>query len=84
MKIETGCKKGAQTNRHPIKIVKQQIAGDGLLLDYYFLFCYPQILDLFKRLIQIVDEVIDMLCTDAQTDGRWSDVLLGQFLGCHL
>ena len=38
-------------------------------------------LNLVECLLEVIDDVIDMLHTDAQTDGGGSDVLLGQFLG---
>ena len=40
--------------------------------------------NLIKCLRQIVDDVVDMLCANAQTDGRWRDMLFGQFLGREL
>ena len=36
--------------------------------------------NLVQSLSQIIYDVVDVLCTDAQTDGRWRDVLLSQFL----
>ena len=45
--------------------------------------CYI-FLNLIECLGKIFDDVIDMLCADGETDGRRSDVLFGQFLGCHL
>ena len=38
-------------------------------------------LNLVECLLEVIDDVIDMLHTDAQTDSGGSDVLLGQFLG---
>ena len=38
------------------------------------------LLNLVESLRQVVDDVIDMLCADAQTDGRGRDMLLSQFL----
>ena len=40
--------------------------------------------NLVQSLSQIIDDVVDVLCTYAQTNGRWRDVLLGQFLGRQL
>ena len=38
------------------------------------------LLNLVESLRQVVDDVIDMLCADAQTDGRGRNLLLSQFL----
>ena len=33
-----------------------------------------------KSTLQILDDIVDMLCTDGQTDGVWLDTLICQFL----
>ena len=35
--------------------------------------------DRLKCLIQILNDIINMLCTDGQTDGIWTDALICQF-----
>ena len=37
-------------------------------------------LNLVESLLQIIDDVVDVLSTDRETDGGRRDVLLGQFL----
>ena len=39
---------------------------------------------MLKCLSEILDDVVDMLGADGETDGRRSDVLFGQFLGREL
>ena len=41
-------------------------------------------LDFVECLLQVVDDIVDMLGADAQTNGGRCDVLLGQFLGREL
>ena len=41
-------------------------------------------LNLVEGLGEVVDDVVDVLSSDAQTDGRRRDVLLGKFLGREL
>ena len=41
-------------------------------------------LNRFKRLREVVNDVVDVLRADAQSDGRWRDVLLRQFFRRHL
>ena len=42
------------------------------------------LLNRFKRLREVVNNVVDVLRADAQSDGRWRDVLLRQFFRRHL
>ena len=37
-------------------------------------------LNLIESLFQIVDNIVDVLCTNAQTNGCWCNVLFSQFL----
>ena len=39
------------------------------------------VLDLVECLGKVLNDIVDMLCTDAQTHGGRRDVLLSQFLG---
>ena len=42
------------------------------------------LLNRFKRLREVVNDVVDVFRADAQSDGRWRDVLLRQFFRRHL
>ena len=50
---------------------------DGSLWQFV---SYNPISDLVKGLGEIVDDVVDMLCADAEADSRGRDMLLGKFL----
>ena len=57
----------------------------GRLLFYFFNFSFfPffhfSFLNFPQCLSEVIDEVVDVLGTDAQTDGSRRDVLFGQFL----
>jgi len=49
-----------------------------------FSYCESASLNLVECLCEVVDDVVDVLRADAETDGRRCDVLLGQFLGREL
>ena len=40
--------------------------------------------DFFEGLAKVVQDIVDMLCTDGKPDGGRRDVLLGQLLWAHL
>lgn len=46
-----------------------------------FVWRYVGRLDLSKCLIKVIDDVVNVLNTNAEAHGRGSDVLLGQLLG---
>ena len=48
---------------------------------YSWEFIDSSLSDLLQSLTQVINDVINVLCTDAQTYGAGSNVLLSQFLG---
>ena len=53
-------------------------------ISFYSGYSSHVLLKCIKRLLQVVDDIVDMLCAYTQSYSRRRDVLLGKFLWRHL